>query len=300
VSTRRGVHPSCRGGFEPTAAAAVVVDTPLAGASTRRGLSCDSTIAEPRKREARCGGGESTGSGPGAEGAPVSVLGLPAGGRAPAVPRRLASTGQPRACSTATWPRYLTSFDRVLLHDMVDRSGASPPTRALVPCRRGGPRQARAAGAGPPPWRGRRATPCLVPVLRASTDGQVPAIAANARYGVPYVTTYGFSTRRLSSGASDCSGGRGAWGCAAAASSPRPRRCGPRRAPAREVPSSPTVDTQASRRPSEAASRGPARILTSTLLARRTRDAHRRRRRPHPLAALHLVFVGAGAAGAAP
>ena len=114
----------------------------------------------------------------------------------------LARSGQTARLLDGYMARYLTSFDRVLyftylvesLRDFTRDPALLAGVEVVAPAR--------------PLSRGRRATTLAwtdaaplrsCAVLRAfQVTGTVPAIAANARFGVPYVTTYGFSYAQLS------------------------------------------------------------------------------------------------------
>jgi glycosyltransferase involved in cell wall biosynthesis len=114
----------------------------------------------------------------------------------------LASTGQAGRLIDGYLARYVTAFERVLYFSyQVETLGAFTTDPAVL---------ARAEVVAPahPLPRGRRAATLAwtegarlrrCAVLRVfQVTGTVPAIAARARFGVPYVTTYGFSYAQLS------------------------------------------------------------------------------------------------------
>jgi glycosyltransferase involved in cell wall biosynthesis len=114
----------------------------------------------------------------------------------------LATTGQAGRLLDGYMGRYVKSFDRVRyftylvesLRDFTSDPALLEGVEVVAPAR--------------PLSRGRRAATLAwtdaarlrsCAVLRAfQVTGTVPAIAANARFGVPYVTTYGFSYAQLS------------------------------------------------------------------------------------------------------
>jgi glycosyltransferase involved in cell wall biosynthesis len=130
----------------------------------------------------------------------VSVLGLlPALGGGLG---ELASTGQTSRLLDGYVARYLTSFDRVRYFTYLVESLGDFTTDASLLARVDvvAPRQASSRGrrAATLAWTESHALRSCA-VLRAfQVTGTVPAIAANARFGVPYVTTYGFSYAQLS------------------------------------------------------------------------------------------------------
>ena len=114
----------------------------------------------------------------------------------------LASTGQTSRLLDGYVARYLTSFDRVRYFTYLVESLGDFTTDASLLARVDmvAPRQASSRGrrAATLAWTESHALRSCA-VLRAfQVTGTVPAIAANARFGVPYVTTYGFSYAQLS------------------------------------------------------------------------------------------------------
>jgi len=114
----------------------------------------------------------------------------------------LASTGQVGRLLDGYLARYVRAFDGVLyfsylvesLRDFTTDPALLAGVEVIAP-RRATSRGRRAATLA---WtEGARLRSCGV--LRAfQVTGTVPAIVANARFGVPYVTTYGFSYAQLS------------------------------------------------------------------------------------------------------
>jgi glycosyltransferase involved in cell wall biosynthesis len=114
----------------------------------------------------------------------------------------LARSGQTARLLDGYMARYLTAFDRVWYFSyLVESLGDFTRDAALL-------ERVDLVAPGQPVSRGwraatlawtesRRMHPCAV--LRVfQVTGTVPAIAARARFGVPYVTTYGFSYAQLS------------------------------------------------------------------------------------------------------
>jgi len=114
----------------------------------------------------------------------------------------LASTGQVGRLLDGYLARYVRAFDGVLyfsylvesLRDFTTDPALLAGVEVIAP-RRATSRGRRTATLA---WtEGARLRSCGV--LRAfQVTGTVPAIVANARFGVPYVTTYGFSYAQLS------------------------------------------------------------------------------------------------------
>ncbi len=114
----------------------------------------------------------------------------------------LASTGQTSRLLDGYMARYLTSFDRVRYFTYLVESLGDFTTDAALLARVDvvAPRQESSRGrrAATLAWTESHALRSCA-VLRAfQVTGTVPAIVANARFGVPYVTTYGFSYTQLS------------------------------------------------------------------------------------------------------
>ncbi len=114
----------------------------------------------------------------------------------------LASTGQASRLLDGYLARYVTAFDRVRYFTYLVESLAAFTTdpallagvEVIAPARR----LSRGRRAATLAWtEGPRLRACAV--LRAfQVTGAVPALIVNARFGVPYVTTYGFSYAQLS------------------------------------------------------------------------------------------------------
>ena len=114
----------------------------------------------------------------------------------------LASTGQASRLLDGYLARYVASFDRVLYFSyLMESLGAFTSDPALL-------ERAEVVAPPRPLSRGRRAATLAwteaarlrqCAVLRIfQVTGTIPAVVANARFGTPYVTTYGFSYAQLS------------------------------------------------------------------------------------------------------
>jgi glycosyltransferase involved in cell wall biosynthesis len=114
----------------------------------------------------------------------------------------LATTGQTGRLVNGYLARYVTAFDRVLyfsyLVESLEQFTRDPTLLARAEVVAPARRLSRGRRAATLPWtESARLRACAV--LRVfQVTGTVPAIVARARFGVPYVTTYGFSYAQLS------------------------------------------------------------------------------------------------------